>query len=100
MTEDCHPVALDMFVPADVRSCFGQRDRRVALRKSSGSRRKSSIQLDGVEGVQEDACVMPPVTNAIEARHAALATGDSLPIDAGTRAPSGKRSVRSLPGRL
>jgi hypothetical protein len=45
-------------------------------------------QLDQVEGVQEHAGVIPPVTDAIKARHPVVVTGDGLPIDDAGRAIS------------
>jgi hypothetical protein len=42
VAKDGRPVALNVFVPLDTVANLGQHDLRVALRTSSGSRRRSS----------------------------------------------------------
>src|SRR5215510_7964081 len=37
-----------------------------------------TVQLDEIEGVQEHASVVPPVADAVEARHAIAVAGHSL----------------------
>jgi hypothetical protein len=67
-----------------------------------------AVELDQVEGIEEDIRVMVPVPDAIEGCHPVIATSHSLTIDdAGPRPQvgrvstmNGKRLVRSLPGRL
>src|SRR5262245_62411823 len=68
-------------------------DASVALRTSSGSRRRSSpVQLNEVEGVEEGTVVMAVVANEIERRHAVVVASNRLPIDdAGARAQAGRR---------
>ncbi len=60
-----------------------------------------AVKLDQVEGVEEDACVMPPVTDAIEARHAVVITGDRFSVDsAGARADEGLDDQRETTGQV
>jgi hypothetical protein len=64
-------------------AAFASTDASVALRTSSGSRRKSSP----LSSIRSHASVVPPVADALEARHAIVAAGDSLAVDdAGARA--------------
>jgi hypothetical protein len=64
----------------------------VTLRTSSGSRRRSSpFSSIRVEGVEEDAGVMPPVADAVEACHAVIVAAHRLAVDdAGARAQAGE----------
>src|SRR5262249_3301646 len=64
-----------------------------------------AIQLDEVEGVEEDALVSALVTDEIEPGNAVVIAGDGFMRDrerrwASASTISGKRRVRSLPGRL
>ena len=89
MTEDSLAViALEMLVEANARACSPGQDRRE--RGLAHFQRLAAqvvaVQLDQVEGVEEDARVMAPLAYAIEARHAVVAAGDRLTIDdAGAR---------------
>jgi|ERR1700730_1110056 len=60
----------------------------VALRTSSGSRRRSPpVQLDQVEGVEKHALFSTVMPNEIEQSNAVVIAGDSFTIDdAGARA--------------
>jgi hypothetical protein len=50
------------------------------------------VQFDEVEGVQEDAGVVPPVADAVEARPAVIVAAHRLAVDdAGSRAETGQR---------
>jgi hypothetical protein len=66
----------------------------------------AAIQFDQVEGVQEHAAVVAAVPDTIEARHAVVVTAHRLAMQEPERSCAsaltmrGKRSVRSLPGRL
>jgi hypothetical protein len=64
----------------------------VALRTSSGSRRRFvAVQLDQVEGVEEDASLVAAVADAIEARH--------LSSQATALAPAPNLALRGLSDR-
>src|SRR5262249_49378272 len=50
-----------------------------------------TVQLDQIEGVEEHAGVVPPIADAVEARHAIALAGDCLAVDdAGVRAQTGE----------
>jgi hypothetical protein len=74
----------------------------------TGGKRRLIVQLDQVEGIQEHARVVVPIADAIEARDAVLAARNRLAVTMQERGRSratastisGKRLVRSLPGRL
>jgi hypothetical protein len=60
-----------------------------------------AVKLDQVEGVEEDACVMPPVADAVEARHAVVVAGDSFVVDdAGARAQPRLDDQREAVGQV
>jgi hypothetical protein len=51
-----------------------------------------NVQLDQVEGVEEDGAVMPPIPDAIEAWHALVIAAHGLAVDyAGARAQPSQR---------
>src|SRR5271166_5352661 len=57
-----------------------------------------TVQLEQVEGVEEDACVMLAITDAVEVRDAVLAAGKRLAVDdarACAQASEGLRRTRS-----
>ena len=109
MGEDGRAVALDMLIEPDAGAGLGhdRRERRLAhLQRITPE--VIAVQLDQVEGVQERAVIMAAVANEIERGHAIIIAGDASPSmmqererrRANVSAISGKRWVRSLPGRL
>jgi hypothetical protein len=109
MGEDGRAVALDVLVEADAGASLGQhgRERRPADFERIMTQ-VVAVQLDQVEGVEERVAVMPSVADAMK---------DATPLSShATASPSmmqererrrasvsmisGKRRLRSLPGRL
>jgi hypothetical protein len=68
---------------------FDVRDGRIRL---SLAPQVVAVQLDEIEGIEKHAGVVPPVADAIKARHAVAAACDRLTVDdAGTRAQPRQR---------
>jgi hypothetical protein len=102
-------VAFDMLVEPDAGAGLGQNrcERGLADLKRLVPQ-VVAVQLDQVEGVEEYTLVSALVTDEIERGNAVVIAGDSLPVEmqererrrASVSTISGKRRVRSLPGRL
>src|SRR5215813_12234432 len=109
MGKDGGAVAFHVFVEPDAGAGLGhdRRERGLADLKRVAPQ-VVAIQLDEVEGVEEDAFVSAVVPDEIERSHTVVIAGNSFPIDdeererrrANVLTISGKRRVRSLPGWL
>ena len=109
MGEDGRAVALDMLVEPDAGAGLGHRrcERGLADRKRI-TPQVVAVQFDQVEGVQERAVIMAAVANEIERGNAVSPQATSSPSmmqererrRANVSTISGKRRVKSLPGRL
>ena len=107
MGEDGRAVAFDMLVEPDAGAGLGHdRGERGLADLKRIAPQVVAVQLDEVEGVEEYALVRALVSDEIERGNTVVIASNCLPInDAGARAQpgeriSGKRRVRSLPGRL
>src|SRR5438876_673878 len=92
MGENGGSVRFDVLVEPHAGSSLGQdgSERSLAHLKWV-SAQVVTVQLDEVEGIEEDVRVVPPVADAIEARHPAVVAGDGLAVDdAGPRAQAGE----------
>jgi hypothetical protein len=97
-----------VFIEAQTGCSFGQDGPERGFAHQRLTPQVVAVPLDQIEGVQEHAGVMPPVADAIEARHAIVIAGNGLASMKQERERnlarastiSGKRKVRSLPGRL
>jgi hypothetical protein len=108
--EDGRAVAFQMLVEAQAKAGFGQRTSKRGLAHFQGiTPQVVPVQFDKVEGVQERALIMAAVANEIERGNAIVIAGDSFAVDVmqerersreSASTISGKRWVRSLPGRL
>src|SRR5262249_45489907 len=93
MGENGRPVALDMLVEPDAGARLGhdRRERGLADLKRIAPQ-IVAVQLDQVEGVEENAFVSAVVTDEIERGNAVVIAGDSLAVDdAGARAQACQR---------
>jgi hypothetical protein len=81
MGENGGSVRFNMLVKPEAGSGLGQdgSERSLAHLKRV-SAQVVTVQLDEVEGIEEDARVVPPVADAIEARDAVVAAGDASAI--------------------
>jgi hypothetical protein len=109
MGEDGRAVALDMLIEPDARAGLGHdRCERGLADLKRIAPHIVAVQFDQVEGIEEDALVSPVVTDEIERGNAVVIAGNSFAIDDAERERrresastiSGKRRVKSLPGRL
>ncbi len=97
MGEHGGAVGLDVFVEPQAKGRLGQDGgERGFAQLQRLAPQVVAVQLDQVERVQEHARVVPPVTNAVEARHALVSAGDRLAVDDQER----ERSPPPAPGRL
>ena len=87
------PSALDVLVEAQAGRGLGKhRGQRGLAHLERLAPQVVAVQLDQVEGVQEDAGVVAAVADAVEARHAVVAAAHRLAVDdAGARAQTGQR---------
>jgi hypothetical protein len=109
VVEDGRAVALRVLVEPDARAGLGHdRCERSLADLKRITPEVVAVQLDKVEGVEEYALASALVTDEIERGHAIVIAGDSQPSmmqererrRANVSTISGKRWVRSLPGRL
>jgi len=109
MGEDGRAVAFHMLVEAQAKASFGQdTSKRGLAHLKRITPHVVAIQLDQVESVEEGTVVMAVVANEIERRHAVVIASTASPSimqererrRANVSTISGKRRVRSLPGRL
>src|SRR5262249_34296218 len=86
--ENGRPVALDMLVEAEAKASFGQHTSKRGLTDLKRiTPQVVAVQLDEVEGVEEDAVVSALVTDEIERGDTVVIAGDSFTVDdAGARA--------------
>jgi hypothetical protein len=79
MGEDGLTVALDMLVEAQAKASFGQHTSQRGLAHFQGiTPHVVTIQLNQVEGVEEDALVSALVTDEIERGNAVVVASDSF----------------------
>jgi hypothetical protein len=110
MGEDSRAVAFQMLVEAQAKASFGQRTSKRGLAHFQGiAPQVVAVQFDQVEGVEKYALIRPVMADEVERGNALVIAGNRFAIDdAGAGAQtcerlgtiSGKRWVRSLPGRL
>src|SRR5262245_65011342 len=98
-----------MLVPSQAGSCLDQQGPYRGL--AHIERLTSQVvaaQLDQVEDVQEDLAIVASIANPIKHRETVIVAGDCLAVDDARPGAQvrhrldnqGKRSVKSLPGRL
>src|SRR5262249_44046908 len=87
MGEDGRTIALQMLVEVQSKASFGQHTSKRGLAHFQRiTPHVVAIQLDQVEGVEEDTVIVAVVADEIERGNAVVIAGDSFAIDdAGTR---------------